>query len=272
MEEGLAVISGEESIHCGHCRAACPADAIEVSVLDDDALDFDNLTLNPKWLPHGRYDAAELARLMASRRSCRNFTDQPVDRTLLQDLVKFGITAPSGTNCQMWSFTIFPNRAAVDKLAEKVMRFFVKLNQTADKAYLRKFMKWIGKPELEGYYLNYRDKVQEALDEYVETGRDRLFHGAPAVIVVSDKIEASCSAEDALLASQNMLLAAHALGLGTCLIGFAVEAMKNDPSIRSFIGLPADERAYTVIAVGWPDETYEKTIDRQRVQPRWFEG
>ena len=38
---------------------------------------------------------------------------------------------------------------------------------------------------------------------------------------------ASSPKEDALLASQNILLAAHAMGLGTCLIGFAVGGTTN---------------------------------------------
>ena len=58
---------------------------------------------------------------------------------------------------------------------------------------------------------------------------DRLFHGAAAAILVTGRRQASCPAEDALLATQNILLAAHAMGLGSCLIGFAVEAMRRDP-------------------------------------------
>jgi nitroreductase len=78
--------------------------------------------------------------------------------------------------------------------------------------------------------------------------------------------------EDAMLATQNILLAAHSMGLGSCLIGFAVEAMRNDPSIKQFIKITDEETVYAVIALGYPDETYERLTGRKRVELRYFEA
>ncbi|TVM29020.1 nitroreductase family protein, partial [Oceanidesulfovibrio marinus] len=64
-----------------------------------------------------------------------------------------------------------------------------------------------------------------------EQGVDRLFRGAPAAILVGVSTGAGCQQEDCLRATQNMILGAHALGLGTCLIGYAVAAMKEAPGI-----------------------------------------
>lgn len=83
---------------------------------------------------------------------------------------------------------------------------------------------------------------------------------------------ASCPAEDALFATQNILLAAHSMGLGSCLIGFAVEAMKRDPSIKRAVGVPDEEVVYAVIALGYPDEIYQRVTGRKKVTPRYFEG
>ncbi len=68
-----------------------------------------------------------------------------------------------------------------------------------------------------------------------EKGKDLLFHGAPAAIIVASKEEASCPSEDSLLATQNILLGAHSLGLGTCLVGFAtvIHPSSHDPENRS---------------------------------------
>jgi nitroreductase len=78
--------------------------------------------------------------------------------------------------------------------------------------------------------------------------------------------------EDALLATQNILLAAHSMGLGSCLIGYAVAAMKKDPSIQRSIGIPAEEEIHAVIALGYPDEVYQRVAGRKKVTPRYFEG
>ena len=128
----------------------------------------------------------------------------------------------------------------------------------------------IGKKELAGYYKNYYPKVKEKIEEWDKKQVDRLFHGAPAVIVVASKTAASCPAEDALLATQNLTLGAHALGLGTCLIGYAVSAMERDPSINRYLGIPTDEKVYAVIAVGVPKEKYHRLTGRKSVTVRFF--
>jgi len=91
-------------------------------------------------------------------------------------------------------------------------------------------------------------------------------------ITFGSKPESSCPAEDALLATQNILLAAHIMGLGTCLIGYAVAAMRRDSSIQRSLGIPAEEEIHAVIALGYTDELYQRIAGRKKVIPRYFEG
>ena len=88
--------------------------------------EYETFIADKQWLPHGQYDTPGLVRLMASRRSCRNFIERTMDRALLDDLVKIGITAPSGTNCQLWTFTVIPTRKAVISFAGHIASFFSK--------------------------------------------------------------------------------------------------------------------------------------------------
>jgi nitroreductase/Pyruvate/2-oxoacid:ferredoxin oxidoreductase delta subunit len=272
MHDDKAVVTGDRSLQCGHCVAVCPVDAVQVNAIDEQSLSFNSFHLGKNWLPHGEFDTARLVQLMASRRSCRNYTQQAVDRSILEDLVKIGTTAPSGTNCQNWTFTVFADRAAVNEFGQRIGSFFRKLNRMAEKSLMRKALKLIGKPALDNYYREDYQSVKEALQEWEQHGRDRLFHGATAVIVVASTPGGSCPMEDAMLATQNILLAAHSMGLGSCLIGFAVEAMRNDPSIKQFIKITDEETVYAVIALGYPDETYERLTGRKRVALRYFEA
>ncbi|MGA8833882.1 MAG: nitroreductase family protein [Desulfomonilaceae bacterium] len=271
MRNGKAEVTGDRSLNCGHCQAICPVGAVTVGAIDETMWEFVNFQLDRNWLHHGDFDTAQLVRLMASRRSCRNFLAKPVDRSILEDLVKIGCTAPSGTNCQLWTFTILPTREAVMALGKGMRSFYVKLNTMAQNRLLRLFLKLIGKPELDTYYREYYESVKEGLEEFDRSGVDRMFYGAPAVIVVGCKAHATLPKEDALLASQNILLAAHSMGLGSCLIGMAVEPMKRDPNLQNTIGVPDDEKVYTVIALGYPAENYQKLAGRKRAVVRSFE-
>ena len=147
----------------------------------------------------------------------------------------------------------------------------MKLNSLAEKRLLRSALKLVGKPELHNYYKSYYESVKEGLAEFDRSGIDRLFHSAPAAIVVGCKPGASLPKEDALLASQSILLAAHSMGLGSCLIGMAVEAMKNDRKIQGMIGVPRDETVYSVIALGYSKENYKRQAGRKKAIVRHFE-
>ena len=272
MVDGKAQVTGDRSLQCGHCAAVCPVDAVRVEAIDERSLSFRSFNLSNRWLPHGEFDTGSLVQLMASRRSCRNYTDQAIDRSILEDLVKIGTTAPSGTNSQKWTFTVFPDRAAVDEFGQRIGAFFRKLNRMAEKKLLRRALKVIGKPALDNYYQEFYQSVQDALAEWEQHGRDLLFHGAPAVIVVASRPGASCPMEDAMLATQNILLAAHGMGLGSCLVGFAVDAMRHDSGIKAFVNIDAEETVYAVIALGYPDETYERLTGRKRFEFRYFEA
>ncbi len=117
---------------------------------------------------------------------------------------------------------------------------------------------------LDAYYKEYYSSVKKAMDEMEHQNIDRLFHGATACIPIGSGPEASCPREDAMLASGNILLAAHTMGLGSCLIGFAVEAMKADKTIQEKIDVPKKERIYAVIALGYPDEAYRRITGRKK--------
>jgi len=270
MADDVAVVTGKWSIGCGHCAAVCPADAVTVGFIDGDALRLATVEADEALLEPGAFDTPSLVRLMRARRSCRNYLERPVPKEVLDDLVRIGTTAPSGTNCQHWSFTILPDRSSVAALGGAVAEFFRRLNRKAENPFLRLMAKAFMGDVLGEYYRDWYESVKDGLRQWDDEGRDRLLHGAPAAILVGSRPGASCPVEDALLASQNILLAAHAMGLGTCMVGFIVEALGRDASIPRFLGIPADENVHAAIAIGYPDEPYRAPAGRKRVVPRYF--
>jgi len=268
MQNGKAVVSGTYSMGCGHCEAVCPVQAIRVEALEH-PFALSSVTTDDRWMPHGEYDTGQLVRLMRSRRSCRNYANKKIERNVLEDLVKIGTTAPSGTNSQLWSFTVIASRREVVILGAQIARFFQKLNTMAERTWLRFFSQVFGGDELGRYYRRYYETVREGLLLWEREGVDTLFHGATSVIIVGGKKSAGSPLEDGLLASQNILLAAHSLGLGSCMIGFAVEAISRDRKIRQMLEIPGDESVYAVIALGYPAEKYHKAAYRKKIIPRY---
>ncbi len=267
LEREKAVLDNNDCFMCGHCRAVCPTNAIFIKDLQE-TLTLESADNKIQTRSNGAGFSPPLIDLMQSRRSCRNFKPETVSIELLADLVKIGTLAPSGTNCQDWEFTILPERSDVAQLGNLVGNYYKKLNRLAERPLLRNFLKMIGKDSLYNYYINHYETVEKALSEWDEEQKDRLFHGATAAIIVSNRTIASCPGEDALLATQNILLAAESVGLGSCLIGFAVEAIRRSSFLQGKLGIPKGEQVYSVICLGYPAVKFYRTAGRKQVKSR----
>ena len=75
--------------------------------------------------------------------------------------------------------------------------------------------------------------------------------------------------EDAQYASYNMTLLAHALGLGTCYIGYAVTILNRSKKIKVSLGIPSKNKVHAVLTVGYPDIKYERPALRKPVKIYW---
>jgi nitroreductase len=91
-----------------------------------------------------------------------------------------------------------------------------------------------------------------------------VFYDGGTLIVICARPAEWPPHEDCCLAAQNLMLAAHGLGLGTCPIGFAREAL-NEPEFRRELGLPDDHEAVLPILLGYPRERPRPT---PRDEPR----
>jgi len=266
-----AELCGSCSFACDHCAAACPQAAITVQFKEErEAFDFSSFA-EKRAVDHPEISPEALVAMMRARRSCRVYEKLPVEPRILEDLVKIGLTAPSGTNSQLWSFTIIDSRSKMLAFGKSIAAFFGTMNRRAENGWLRRFLKLCGQPELDIYYREYYESVKQALSQWHEEEVDRLFHGAQAAILIGAQPDSSCPQEDALLAAQNILLGAQALGLGSCLIGFAVEALRRDQKIKTALKIPAAEKIYAVIALGYPAISFPRPAGRRTVPVRWVE-
>lgn len=147
-----------------------------------------------------------------NRRTVRKFKQQPIDRNILERLINAGRHAPSGANLQPIKYKI------VDK-PEETEKVFTKTQ-------------WAG-------YL--------APDGTPADGEKPMAY----IIVLADtEIRAKGHELDAGAAVQNILLAAHEEGIGTCWIG----SIDRD-ALRYEFSIPERYIINTVIALGYADES-----------------
>lgn len=61
-----------------------------------------------------------LIQMILTRRSIRKFKDTPISKTILEDLVKAGLAAPSGKNKRTWKFTVVTDTSKIQTLAKTI--------------------------------------------------------------------------------------------------------------------------------------------------------
>lgn len=177
--------------------------------------------------------------LCKSRRSTRRFSEAEVPAEIIEKIVEAGIWAPSGHNEQSWFFSVVRDKSLQETLNLKT------------KALMKESpVSWI---------------AQKGADE-----RFHLFYHAPAIIVVSGKISAYSAIIDCSAATQNMLLMAHALGIGGCWIGL-INAYLNLPESKELLSIPEDYQGFYAIALGYPEpEIIAKAPQRKPDVIRWL--
>jgi len=160
----------------------------------------------------------ELWEAIKGRRSVRSFTAEPVSREVLERLLEAAIWAPSGGNAQTWRFTV------IDDL-ETIRR--VKLVSPG----------LLGDPTA-------------VIAICQDVPKARAAGGALG--------ETTLAPIDAAMATQNLLLAAHAEGLGTCTI-----ASFHHKGITRLLRLPEGVEPVLLVSVGWPAEVPAAPVRRR---------
>ena len=181
--------------------------------------------------------------VIRNRRSVRDYTPEPVRRDILQQLIETACLAPSAMNEQPWHFTIVTDRGLMDRIASdgKAYMLFSGARREGHSGFAASLL---------------RDDAFH------------IFYHAPALAVISAPSQAHWAVEDCALAAQNLMLAAYAIGLGTCWIGFAQAWLQSAEGKRS-IGLPDGLLPIAPIIVGHPARI-APTAPRRAPTVRWI--
>lgn len=177
------------------------------------------------------------------RRAIREFTAAPVTAEQINLVIDAAIHAPNAMDKQRWAFVIIRNPALLTSISNKAKALTLKMMGS------------------DPHLAPFRD--------FLSSAQFNIFYNAPVLILVCGTEEDRFVDHDCCLAAQNLMLAAHANGLGTCWIGFA-EAWLNQAEAKKEIGIPPNYRPIAPIILGHP-RAQPSAPPRHRPDIVWIE-
>jgi len=192
----------------------------------------------------------ELEKVMSERHSTRVFSDKPVSREIVEELLTLSTKAPSAINLQPWEFTV-----VMGEELRRLGRILVKRMRERNISCGPDAVSPL--PE---YFMDRQRKLLDCILPHLEKGvafQDFInegscnFYGAPAAIIVTiDRVFSKSRLVDLGIAVGYMVLAAHNMGLGTCPIGL-INAFADE--INDMLNMAEEKDVVIGVAVGYPD-------------------
>ena len=157
-----------------------------------------------------------------ARRSVRSYKALAVNDKKIRILLEAAVRAPTSMHAEPWAFVIIQDKQMLSDLSACAKPLFDKRVGQADHA-----LTLFSEPDF------------------------NIFYNAGTLIIICARSNGDFVEADCWLAAQNLMLAACAMGLGTCVIGSALLAL-NVPEIKSQLGIGKEYEAVAPIIVGYP--------------------
>lgn len=177
----------------------------------------------------------EIIQNILNRRSVRVYKEDQINEDDLELILKSGLYAPSACNTQPWHFTVVQNK--------EIMKI---LNIETKKVML--------------------NSDNELFSKMGSNESYDIFYKAPTIIVISGERDSVKPETDCAAATENMILAAESLGIGSCWIGLLAYLFKSN-SVDEFINLlqiPNNYEPYYAITLGYKKYQNPKPQERRK--------
>lgn len=228
LHKEKAIYTGN-CIHCGHCVAICPTNAVSMPEYDmDDVEEINGIKKS--------FDIETLLSVIKSRRSIRHYKTKKVEAEKIENILQAGRYTATAVNRQACKFIVVQDN--ID--------------------YLKKLV-WDGLENAISKDIEEAQPLQRLLSLKKEKQIDYLFRNSPSVVYIAAE-----NLWDAGLAAQNMELAAVSQGLGIMYNGYLVRSTKLSEKAKEW--LQTDGKPIVIsMLLGYPDIKYMRTAPRKTV-------
>ena len=219
----------------------------------------------------------EILNVIETRRSIRSFKPDPIPGDVLNKILQAGSASPSYTNTQPWEVVVV-NGKKRDELAEKLLTLAKAKAPTSPDLPIPKG--WPAAMDERSREHGARRLNTLGLARDDGAGREKLrlmnfeFYGAPcAVFLFMDGSLGEWSIFDMGLFTQNLILAAHSLGVESCLQASVTNYARE---IKKSLGVAENKKLVICISLGYPDEkavvnAYRSVKQKPEEFTRWYE-
>lgn len=223
-------------------------------------------------LPAGA-DWNPVEKVILERRSVRKYKEKQVPENVVRRLLEAGRFAPSAGNSQPWKFIVVRDREIIDEMEHdvrrwcKLFKFFLDWRESP----LGRRIPWFFSQVSIRLMPNKLHPIPFGAICLIAQGKLMTFHGAPTVILLlKDRRGVGDSSVDVGCAGQNIVLAAHSIGLGTCWVGF-VELLKFGSKWKRRFDVSFPYEFCEGIALGYPLGNPDGMIPRETQEIDWYE-
>jgi nitroreductase len=171
----------------------------------------------------------DIVEVIKTRRCVREYKEDQIPDEEIKFLIDCARYAPSGFNMQPWSFLVIKNKDVMRKISEHGKKSMIPLLEPVK---------------------NTSKKAADFL-VYLKTKGTDMFYNAPLLIIILANKNAMTADWDCAMAAQNMMLAAHSKGIGSCWIGGVLPALMDEGFLKEF-GAPDGYKAVAPLIFGYP--------------------
>jgi len=185
-----------------------------------------------------------------NRRSIRKYLPEQIKDEELEMILEAAIYAPTASNEQPWHFTIIQNKE------------FINMMNSESKKLMEQNKELIDKINSESKKLT-KNMSNEGLEKMIKSPNFNIFYHAPTVIIVSGRKNSKYSINDCCAATENMLIAAESVDIGSCWIGLSRFFFQNPKNVEK-LNLPEDYEPYYAVTFGYKDSHNNKAPKRNK--------
>ena len=251
----------ELCILCGHCVAVCPVNVIKLK-------NFEIKSPDDIYKTEDMPNFKSLYNLVLKRRSIRQFKDTPVPKELIEKLLDLARFSPTGSNTENVYYTVIKDKDTVAKISNYITIKVKRLAETLEDPKGRESIKARMSKEEFNLAIENLPKTKNIL-RTIESGVDFWCWEGELIFIHGDLTIGGISTNSAIAAA-HIMLAAEALGLGTCSLGYLTFHANQSETIKKIINLPKNHEVGYALTIGYPKVKYKRVPSRRPLRVQWF--